>query len=203
MGGGARQTEHINRRVTQSGFRAFDYAAASRRPLNTYVVLHLRDTPTQSAETAFTRIRHKYRDWLAYRARKTGEKVPPVYVYVFENPEGRLHVNWPVHVPTGCGDEFEQKLRSWVEKVQGVLGPRDLHIGPIDPQRAKRLAKYVFKGTDPLYVRHFHLQDVHAPQGVVYGRRAAISQAIGIRARQRANFHPGRRAYSPPNSHQV
>jgi hypothetical protein len=43
--------------------------------------------------------------------------------------------------------------------------------------------KYIFKGTDPDYVQHFHLQELHAPQGVVHGKRAGISQAIAIKAR--------------------
>lgn len=199
-GGQPRASSHVNRRVTQSGFRGFDYAMATDRPLNTYVVLHLRDTPAQGAAAAFTRIRHKHRDWQDRRSKKAGGRLPPIYVCVFENPNGQVHVNWTLHVPEAWAGEFERKLRGWVEKVQGPLGPYDLRVGPIEEARAKRLAKYIFKGTDPLYVPHFHLEEVHAPQGVIWGRRATISRAIGIKARERAGFHPGRRPYLPPGS---
>ena len=126
-GGQPRKSSHVNRRVTQSGFRSFDYAMATGRPLNTYVVIHLRDTPAQSATAAFTRIRHKHRDWQDRRSKKAGERLPPIYVCVFENPNGQVHVNWTLHVPEAWAGEFERKLRGWIEKVQGPLGPYDLH----------------------------------------------------------------------------
>jgi hypothetical protein len=62
----------------------------------------------------------------------------------------------------------------------------------------KRLAKYVVKGTDERSIRHFYLQDVHAPQGTIIGRRTGISRSIGAKARKLAKFHPGkRRPYVP------
>jgi hypothetical protein len=42
----------------------------------------------QGAVTAFEKVRHKFRDWLTYRSKKAGLHLPPVYVYVFENPDG-------------------------------------------------------------------------------------------------------------------
>jgi hypothetical protein len=192
-----RPTKHINRRVTQSAFRAFDFAAAENRALNTYVVLNLKDGPTGGA-AAFRQVRHKFRDWLTHKrqsGRLPAEELKPSYVYALESPDGHTHVNWAVHVPPPLEAEFKKKLSAWIKKVQGELRPFDLHIAPIKEKSAKRLAKYIMKGTDPLYVQHFHLQDVHAPQGEVWGRRAGVSQAIGIKARKRADFHPGRRHY--------
>jgi hypothetical protein len=194
------RTVHVNRRVTQSGFRAFDFAHAEGRQLNTYVVINLREDVMLGAVTAFSRIRHKFRDWLTYRANKSGLHLPPVYVYVFENPTGSLHVNWAVHVPDGMQAEFRGKLEKWLTRTQGTARPYDINIQPIVPSYAKYLAKYIFKGTDPAYVQHFFLQEVHAPQGSVHGKRAGISQAVGIKARQRANFHPRRsRPYIQPH----
>lgn len=65
-----RQSEHINRRVTQSVFRAFDYALEIGSPLNLYVVINLHETMKVSAAAIFKAIRHKYRDWLNYRTKK-------------------------------------------------------------------------------------------------------------------------------------
>jgi hypothetical protein len=103
-----------------------------------------------------------------------------------------MHVNWAIHIPAGMEAEFRRKLNHWLVRIQGPTQPTDINVQPIAARYAKRLAKYIFKGADPVYVRHFFLQDVHAPQGTVHGKRAGISQAIGIKARQRANFHPGR-----------
>ena len=192
------ETIHVNRRVTQSGFRAFDYARACGRRLNTYVVVNLPDKAEQGAVTAFRRIRHKFRDWLANCAAKLGFRVPPTYVYVFENPDGSMHVNWAVHVPAPLKCEFAKKLSAWVRKTLGrEPSPFDIKVKPIDDAYAKKLAKYIFKGTDPHYVTHFHLQDDHAPQGKVVGKRAGISPSVGIKARSKAGFHPGRRPYVP------
>ncbi len=99
IAGRKQESDHINRRVTQSIFRAFDYAEATNRPLNTYVVIHLREKASAGAVTQFTRIRHKFRDWLSYRGKKTSTPVPPIYAYSFEKPGQAIHVNWVVHVP--------------------------------------------------------------------------------------------------------
>jgi hypothetical protein len=192
-----RETEHINRRVTQSAFRAFDYAKVAGQRLNTYVVINIRDKMECGATTAFEKIRHKFRDWLGRRTRMVGSHVPPIYVFAFENPNGHIHVNWAVHIPESLAAEFAIKLHKWVEKVQGKVGPFDIHIQAIDAAYDKRLAKYIFKGTDPHFKHHFHLQDIHEPQGKIWGRRAAVSQAIGIRARKKADFKPFRRTYVP------
>jgi hypothetical protein len=198
MGGADRPTHHINRRVTQSAFRAFDFAAAKDRHLNTYAVIVLKDGAMGGA-AAFRAIRHKFRDWLTYkRGKRSGERLSPAYVYSIESPDGHTHVNWAVHVPAGLEDEFKKKLPKWVEKVQGELRPFDVHVKPIVARYAKRLAKYILKGTDPLYIRHFYLDRLHEPQGVVWGRRAGISLDLGIKARARAAFHPGKRGYPTP-----
>ena len=199
--GGARSTHHINHKVTQSAFRAFDYAGEAGHPLNWYVVINLRDETAQAAATAFGKILHKFRDWLTNK-RKTVLGCPgPIYVYAFENPSGEhVHVNWVVHIPPGWEREFDKKLRGWIRKVQGPAEPYDLSIQPINQRYAKKLAKYVLKGTDPRYVDHFHLRDEHKPQGEVWGKRAGISQAIGRKARKKAGFHPGKRSYRPAGS---
>ena len=162
-------------------------------------MVNLPETAECGAAMAFAAIRHKYRDWLAYKAKLRQQRMPPVYIYTFENPAGRLHVNWVVHVPDALQDEFREKLQQWVTKVRGVVGPYDVHVQPVEVAYHKRLAKYVLKGTDRNYTRHFHLEDVdEGPQGEVWGRRAGISQAIGRRARARDSYHPGRnRPYIP------
>ena len=193
--GGLRPTDHINRRVTQSIFRGFDYATHSGMPLNLYVVINLRDALAASAATVFARVRHKYRDWLTHQRKKGLPVARPAYAFSFENPRGMTHVNWVVHVPASLRPDFERKLRRWVTRAQGECGPHDICCKAVDPAYAKRLAKYIVKGTDPDYVGHFHLGQVHAPQGVVWGKRAGVSPAIGKTARALAGFRPRRRGF--------
>lgn len=195
--GRARLTEAINRRTTQSAFRAFDFAASLGRPLNLYVVIHLHEKASASAATLFERIRHKYRDWLSHKAKTMGRLgLAPAYVYVFENPAKNPHVNWVVHIPASLQAEFQRKLPRWVERAQGQLHENDIHCQPIELNRAKRLAKYILKGTDSAFVEHFHLQDVHKPQGSVWGKRAGISPSLGNTARNAVGFRPPRGRYA-------
>lgn len=187
-------TPHIKRRVTQSIFRAFDFAAAKGTPLNLYVVINLHESDAACATTIFDRVRHKYRDWLNYRTRNDpAGPLPPLYVYTVENPSGdHHHVNWALHIPAKHRAAFEQRLPRWIEKTQGVCGPRDNHVASINSDRAKRLAKYIVKGTDPAFIRHFYLEGVHVPQGDVWGKRAGVSPSLGATARRDASFRPRR-----------
>ena len=190
---------HIRQPVTQSAFRAFDYAKASGRPLNTYIVINMPQASALTATDDFCRIVHKFRDWLTNKAKQGQPKTPPIYVTSFENPDNNPHVNWVVHIPDYLKTEFQKKLPKWVGKVLGKIGPFDIHVQDVDVNYDKRLAKYILKGTDSRFIQHFHLDNVYeGPQGVIWGRRTAVSQAIGIKARKRADFHPGRgRPYRP------
>jgi hypothetical protein len=189
-----RQSEHISRRVTQSVFRAFDYAFEIGSPLNLYVVINLHDTMKVSAAAIFEAIRHKYRDWLNYRTKKRGLGiVAPMYIYAMENPSGtHPHVNWALHVPHDLREEFAAKLPRWIEKAQGKCGPSDCVVQSVREDTHKQLAKYIVKGTDPGFVDHFHLQKVYAPQGQVWGKRAGVSPSLGATVRKVINFRPRR-----------
>ena len=169
--------------------RAFDFGDNIGTPPNLYVVINLRERPEAATAAIFQRIRHKYCDWLNYQ-RKLGHAVPPpAYVFTFENTGCVPHVNWVLHVPNGFRAEFERKLPRWVRKAQGACGPFDVRCEPVT-HTPKSLAKYIVKGTDPAFVSHFYLSEVHAPQGTVYGKRAGVSPALGATARKQAGFHP-------------
>jgi hypothetical protein len=162
------------------------------------VVINLRGDVSHDASTIFANIRERFRNWLAHKRKKDSRIPPPMGVHTFENPDGHMHVNWVVHVPPGHEREFERKARRWVERAHGASEPFDVVIKPIT-HTPKSLAKYILKGTDPRFVDHFFLGEVAAPQGEVWGRRAGISQAVGIRARKKAGFKPRRgRRYQPP-----
>lgn len=194
---GYRPTTHINRRVTQSIFRAFDYVKEIGTPLNLYVVINLHESNAASMATIFESIRHKYRDWLNYKGQKVKEAAaPPTYIYAIENPnDAHPHANWAVYIPQEFESDFRRKLPRWIEKAQGVCGDFDCHIQRINQDYAKRLAKYVVKATDPEFIDHFHLQGIAAPQGTVYGKRAGVSPSLGHTVRREAGFRPARGRY--------
>lgn len=194
-GRGYRPSAHINRRVTQAIFRAFDFATARGTPFNRYVVIHLHERPDAVAATLFEEIRHKFRDWMNYATRnQVSGPARPIYAYTLECPDGAAHVNWVIHVPPALLAAFERKLEQWVRKVQGNVGPHDINVQPITGN-AKSLAKYLVKGTDPYFIDHFYLGSVHKPQGEVFGKRAGFSPALGPAARLKARFNAKKRRF--------
>src|SRR4051794_15179109 len=112
-----RQTRHINRRVTQSIFRAFDYAHWTGRSFNTYVVVNFDPASKTSPVEAFHKIRHKFRDRLSYASGRLGLGFQTAdYVFAFENQAGLVHVNWVLHLPPALFADFEVKLPRWLKK---------------------------------------------------------------------------------------
>jgi hypothetical protein len=186
-----RRSTHINRKTTQSIYRACDFAEAQGSSLNVYMVINLFETDAASATTLFERIRRSLRSSLNYYRKQTGDhRAVPTYLYTFENPnETSPHVNWLLHLPEEIRPQFIRKVIKAIEKAQGRLGRFDVKVEYITPGTVKTLAKYVVKGTDPDYIDHFHLQKVYAPQGTFYGKRAGISPNLGTTARQAARFN--------------
>lgn len=165
IGASGQLSQHINRRVTQSIFHAFDYAAAAGVGFNLYAVINLREDDEASMVRTFGFIRHKYRDWLAYLRKKGVTIAVPLYTCTMENPGGQhAHVNWVLHVPAHLVEAFRRKLPQWVERARGMpAGPFDIDVQEIEAGTEKSLAKYIVKGTNPAFIDHFHLQRVAAP----------------------------------------
>lgn len=185
------ETEHINRKSVQKIFNAYDFAEYLHWPINYFVVIHLKDEANQSANTAFTKIRHKYSDCYSYHRGKAKCTIPPTYVYSFENPNDNVHVNWCLHIPEGFEKTFLNKIESWISKTQGDLASYTVCIKKLNPGCYKSTANYILKGVDPEYAEHFHLselQDRKGSQGLIYGKRAGFSQSIGVTAQKNLFF---------------
>jgi hypothetical protein len=126
-----------------------------------------------------------------YRNKTRPIRARPAYVYTFENPDDHTHVNWVLHVPDDLKREFTAKLPKWLAKIRGRVDPFDIDTQPVT-EHPKSLAKYITKGTDPAYVKHFFLERVHAPQGWFRGLRAAVSTSLDKAARAANGFQPRR-----------
>lgn len=192
-----RLSQHINRRVTQSILRAFDFTAGRGQAFNLYVVINLREGGDDSMGQVFRIVLHKYRDWLAYLRKQGDASALPSYASTLENPAGtHPHVNWVLFVPPHLVAAFRRKLPQWVNRAIGAeVGPFDIKVQEIVPGTEKSLAKYILKGTDPEFVPHFYLERVAEPQGTVWGRRAGMSLSVGRAAREAAGFRKGRRPW--------
>lgn len=187
-------TDHLTRHTAENICHAFDFAKYIGMPLNRYVVINLDERLSdRGATTIFSHIREKFRNWLSNAYKKHGLEPPsPAYVYVHENPDGICHVNWVVHVPEHLQAEFDRKLPGWIRKAKRELGDFDYKAQSVNPHRDKCLAKYIIKGIDEAYIAYLHLQEVAAPQGRIFGRRATASPSIGRTARREAGFIPRR-----------
>ena len=188
-----RETHYINRRTTQHIYRAFDFAKARGDALTHYIVLHLGPAGQEDQAEAVGALIEKFRVWLAYKRTKGLDVGMPDYALTIEAPGKTVHMNWAVRVPAGFEEEFSRKLNRWAERVCGPMKPAALHIARIDPLGYKSLANYMLKGTDELYVAHFHLGKWPTPQGMVHGTRAAFSRSLGPAARDRAGYDARRR----------
>ena len=111
------------------------------------ITLHLPETARQGAATGFTKIRHKFRDWLSYQ-----QLNPPIYVYAFETQKnGTPHVHWVAYIPPNLERVFKKKVEHWMKRVMGEVADRAIHIRRIDQtqQNYKHLAKYCLLYTSP------------------------------------------------------
>lgn len=187
------ETTNINRKAVQKIFNAWDFAESLHTPITHFVVIHLKDTISQSANTAFAKIRQEFCRKNSSVGRKSEHFCPPTYVYSFENPNNNIHVNWCIHVPKYLEIGFSVKVNNWVLKIQGTIQPHTIKIKKINPQAYKTIANYILKGCDPEYAEHFHLSELQSckgPQGLTTGKRAGFSPSIGVTAQRNLSFDP-------------
>lgn len=183
----------IRSRQAREILRAGRHAWAIERDLNTYVVINFLcpEGDEFKPQREFQKIRTKARSWL-YNKRgrggllgpsKKGSFTDPITdLRVWENANGRVHVNWPIHVPKRYLKEFKEKLPVWIEKVFGDLPTRCYKIKRI--YNINGLMRYMLKGTEKGYAKRIKVR--HSHQGTVFGRRAQASGCLGKASRVRA-----------------
>lgn len=185
----------IRSRQAREILKAGRHAWAIERDLNTYVVINfispLGDEFRPQRE--FQKIRTKARSWLynkrggglfgsTGKGKDKGFVDPITDLRVWENANGRVHVNWPIHIPKKYQKEFRKKLPVWIEKVFGDLPARCFKVKRI--YNINGLMRYMLKGTQREYAKRIKVRPV--PQGEVYGRRAQCSGSLGRAARSKA-----------------
>jgi hypothetical protein len=144
--------------------------------------------PAASISPALTEICGKFTRWLSYQSEKAVEEGKPdygrpTYEAVIEAPNAIHHIHWLVHVPDDLQDLFRRTLPKWVTKVCGEIIKPDgaIHIDPVETVMA--LSRYLMKGVDPHHAKRCHVRPIN--QGVVFGKRIAISRSLGPMAREK------------------
>lgn len=112
----------------------------------------------------------------------------PVDVFVWEKPNGILHVNWAMCLPQAASSLLEEKVRGWLAQTGYEFDERAVHRKRVTNPAG--LALYFLKGSDEKY----DPQKInHSDQGEIYGRRASLSRALNRTARKAAGVRVPRR----------
>lgn len=181
-------SSYIDHRQVRNIIHAVRFAELQDRPLDTFVTINFGQTGCSLEETSkvFERLRdNHFTKWLRDYAKREArlDWLPVYYVWIIENKPANQNVHWLVNLPQTLKRRFETKLTYWMKKLAGPLdsSQKVIHIEPAD--RPMGAAKYSCKGINPKYARLFRIDPV--PQGIITGKRAGVSKALGPEARRR------------------
>ena len=185
MNSGDKPSSYLSEYQTRNVFNAAAYAFCSGQKLNRFVTVQCARSHLTHAEThAFTTSLTKYyADWL-----RTHSGSSPIRVWLLENKSG-IHLHLLLHVPPYLVNAFTRHNQRWVN-LSGVAPSRGVaKCKPIyfsDPsdsdadylqQGLLGLVQYLCKATEPSACTKFGID--HQPQGIICGKRASWSQALG------------------------
>jgi hypothetical protein len=184
-----RKTHYIRSRQASAFFKAAKHAEGHARPLNLFVTVNLTHTacPSHLADKAVRAVCSKFSRWLRYQSQKaigSGRSGygPPTYGRVIEAPDDLHHVHWLIHVPANLRPAFEKVLPKWVLKATGgITRPKGL-IDIQEVNAVMAVSRYCMKGVDPHHAKRCFVRP--KPQGIVLGKRVAISRSLGAAARK-------------------
>jgi hypothetical protein len=182
-------TSSIGRRALLNALHAIRYAADIGRAFNTLVTINFATLGLGDDEAGaiFQELQARVSRWWGYQRDNKGRadlgRIMGVHSHA--NPAGSRHVHWMLHVPEWARDEFEEIVANRLCKLTQTDDLKDaLHF--LDVKHAGNMAKYMFKGVDPLYAEHFYMKAVN--EGTVTGRRTGASRACGHAARRDAKW---------------
>lgn len=176
------------------------------QPLNTLITLKF-DLTTVQAEHAvpiFGKIRmNRFNKWISRPQKGAGAPSKATYIYAFENvKDGKplyeinenlphnVHVHWYAHIPPNRHFDFENRLVGWLDSVTGEKSAANaVRVQKIPEDRG--VSRYLLKGTHPHVAERFGAKNVHAPQGLIIGKRSGVSMNIGPKARKKMDFDKG------------
>ena len=171
-------------------------AQAQGRALNTFVTIRFWQlgSTAESIEKDFRTLKSEwFQRWSSRATIRAGKPhLPsngkPTYSHVHENPAGRPHTHWMVHIKPENMKRFQQSLELRLRRQFGVeaLPAGVLDIRPIT--NAEGLKKYMTKTLDPKFAAMWGIR--HEDGGDIRGRRADSSRNLGP-----STWMPLKRAY--------
>lgn len=190
----SRLTKTIRANTALNIVKSFDYAKFIGRPLNMFITISFEERHDLiKVNKIFRSILNKTTRWNNSYSEKHGlAKLKPVWIYVFENPQFNPHVHWCLNIRKEQIIQLEDKLKIWLEKLQGVINANSIHVSLINPYTDKALANYHVKGVDQKYIGLLHLQKIARYQGPIWGQRARVAKEIGPTAIKRSGFKADR-----------
>ena len=187
------ETHSIGPKQAARAFHAVRFANDNGRSLNLLVTVDFTTLgiDPDNALRLFQQLWARVSRWWAYRRRQDPTLGTFDCYAVHEHPNsGPRHVHWFLYVPRPYRAALEKTIIRRMEKLCGFdcMG-RAVHF--LDVAKPGGVAKYTLKGVDPAYASHFHMDA--SDQGVITGRRLAISRSIGAAARERVGWKRKRR----------
>lgn len=169
-------------------FHAVRFANDNRRALNMLVTVNLDQIGIDevAAGDGFRAIWKSLARWWNYQRTAKGRALGTFDAYaVHENPDGKRHVHWVMYMPDEAHADIIAAIEKRVCKIAKVdCAGSALHFLPIE--KPGGVAKYTLKGVNPAFAGYFHMR-AH-DQGIISGRRVAVSRSIGRAARERAGW---------------
>lgn len=181
-------TTSIGPKQAARGFHAVRFATASGKQMNLLATIDLTTLGINDndAGTLFRKLWQKTTRWWAYERAKGRQLGSFVAFATHEHPPGGpRHVHWLMHVPPKAANDVQEIISKRLRKMTGIdcLG-KALHFQPV--RKPGGVAKYMLKGVQPAFASHFHMEA--ADQGLIVGRRLAVSRSIGATARRNAGW---------------
>lgn len=177
----------------RSMLHAERYAYAASRPLNVLITIKL-PKKSRFGDRPYDIFRKKFwantqRRWSTL-VKDARTHSPFDAIAVFENPAtiseqnrwhyGPLHVHWMIRWPFSKCARLNYFLRRTFQREFTVATSSAIRIERV--RHSPALARYMAKGIDPPFAKHFHLE--HSPQGPIGHRRIIISRSLGPTARE-------------------
>lgn len=183
----------IGRRQAENVFHAIRFAYDNAMALNLHVTINLSELGLKDDEAGdfFRSMRTRVARWWKYQKGKGQPFGAFCDLAVHSHPpEGRRHVHWLLHAPSGARYDIAAIIENRLKKMLSLdcLG-NALQID--DVYKAGTLGKYILRGVDPAYADYFNMwtQD----EGIIIGRRVSVAKGISRAKRKEAGWKRRRR----------
>lgn len=171
-------------------FKAMRYDRDYAKRMNLSITLNFSYTDSDQSDASYAMqrlISDRFSRWFRYQSKKAlrlGKEPfgPATYTWVAEAKSGR-HFHWCVYMPDELRSAFEERLPKWIADVVGPITDVDGCINIKQVYAVMGLARYCMKGINPIQAGRRHVRPEE--QGIVYGKRVAISRSLGKKARQK------------------